>query len=147
MKFHFNRLSLLSLFSIILLSLALVSGCGKEDAVENNGEENTTIEESTGEETVTPETTESAESIVIEPALDGDEYDPAAESANFDVAMESLDVSKCDTIENEIAKESCISNVAIEAAKTSTDPTICDVVTNEIAKATCLEKLGSAIPQ
>lgn len=145
MKFPLNRLVFLSFFSFAVLSLFLLSGCEKEDVAEDNGEENTTIEESTGEETVTPETTDTDESTVIEPALDGDEYDPAEESANFDVAMESLDVSKCDNIENETAKESCISNVAIEAAKTSTDPAICDVVTNETAKATCLEKLGSAI--
>lgn len=71
----------------------------------------------------------------------------AADSTTFNSAVETGDVAQCNTIQNAIARESCVTNVVIQAAKTSTDPKICDQIKNEEGKASCLAQLGTDIKQ
>ncbi|MFA6436514.1 MAG: hypothetical protein WCW30_05280 [Candidatus Gracilibacteria bacterium] len=131
-----NLLSRFAFLAILIVGTFFLIGCEKETVITEDTEGDVMSIESEIIEA------EAETEIETENALDGEEYDPAQESSNFDAAMESLDVSKCNDIQNETAKESCISNVAIEASKTSKDPTVCDPVTNETAKATCLGNLG-----
>jgi len=144
MKFSLSRLAFLA---ILMVGMVFLIGCEKEEAdVTSSTDETVTTEntEENGEEVM------STESEVVETdtgeVVEGVEYDPKDDQAIFDAAFETLDVSKCEAIQNTISKKNCVTTVTMKVAKTSEDPTVCDPLVDETLKTKCLNDLGSEIP-
>lgn len=132
------------LFTAVAMTALLLVGCGQEDdpSVETNtvvsDDVTNTVEEPTGTGEVT-EIPFDEENVK--------EYDATADNAVFEVAVETLDLTACNTIENTSAREGCVNNVVIQMAKTSTDAAVCDQTMSEEAKNNCLSVLGSKVPK
>lgn len=70
-----------------------------------------------------------------------------ADTELYTETFAALDLSGCEEIENDIAKDSCINNIIVQQAKTSTDTSVCDQTTNEEAKSYCLEQVGADLSE
>ncbi|MFA5842206.1 MAG: hypothetical protein WC882_00805 [Candidatus Gracilibacteria bacterium] len=142
-----NLLSRFAFLAILIVGTFFLIGC-EQEAVDVTSSTDDTVTTGNTEENGGDEM--SIESDIVEfdtgDLVEGVDYDPKDDQAIFNAAFETLDVSKCDAIQNTISKENCVTTIVMKVAKISEDPTVCDPLLDETLKTKCLNDLGSEIP-
>ena len=140
-------LPLFYVVGLLVLGGFLFSGCvgNKIEETPSEDSQSDTVVPETTEATETAESSDNNESEGIDSANpEGGEYDSEVEKQKIEAALESSDVEDCEAIGNSTAREACIANLTITAARYTEDSSIFDTLQEE-SKETCLAVLGSKL--
>lgn len=121
---------------VALAAFFVIGGCSADTDTEITSDTSTTVEvdEETTEETSGSESSTSSTTVENEEET----TQPADDAAAMTEALETLNLSTCDEIENSLSRESCITSVVMAQVRATGVTDLCVNITDEPSRADCM---------